>query len=326
MFKQIAQLKQHSLKKLLVTYLKKHYPKDKVFYSEHYIYAIGDIPIALVAHMDTVHTKIPSQIFWDRQQDVVWSPQGLGADDRAGVFAIMSIIGSGLRPHIVFTTDEEKGGIGASLLSKRTNPFKDLRYMIELDRNGFKDCVFYDCNNKKFKDFVENFGFETDWGTYSDICELCPAWGVAGVNLSIGYFHEHTISEYLMPHILFETIAKVKRMLTAENIKKFKYIPYINKYKDKYFERYYNNYAYAYGYDDFSIICSECKEVFFEDEVFPVKGLDGLTKYYCPDCVSREELVGWCVRCNEPFEKENSKDDNIFCQDCKKQIKEAPTA
>lgn len=313
------------MKKFLVAYLKKHYPKNQVFYSEHYIYAIGNIPIALVAHMDTVHTKVPSQIFWDREQDVIWSPQGLGADDRAGIFAIMSIVASGLLPHIVFTTDEEKGGIGATLLSKRTNPFEDLRYMIELDRNGFKDCVFYDCDNQKFEEFVEKFGFETDWGSYSDICELCPSWKVAGVNLSVGYFNEHTMSEFLMPCILLETIRKVKIMLTQEEIPYFKYIPYIYKNGSK-FENI-NNYVYAYGWnfydnDELGVICSGCKEVFFEDEVFPTKGLNGATKYYCPDCISDERVVGWCLKCNEPFEKENPEDSSILCKDCREEVAE----
>lgn len=60
----------------------------------------------------------------------MWSPQGLGADDRAGIFAIIQIIKSGLRPHIILTTDEEVGGVGADLLSKNGNPFADLRYII----------------------------------------------------------------------------------------------------------------------------------------------------------------------------------------------------
>lgn len=323
-FKQIAQLKQSGLKKVLVSFLRKHYNQNRVFYSEHYIYAIGDIPIALVAHLDTVHKKVPSQIFWDREEDVIWSPQGLGADDRAGVYAIMQIISSGLRPHIIFTTDEEIGGIGAILLSKRTKPFTDLRYMIELDRRGFVDCVFYDCNNEDFEKYVESFGFETDWGTYSDICELSPNWEIAGVNLSIGYFNEHSFAEYLEPNVLMNTVEKVKEMLKTpkEDIPVFKYIPYKSS-KQGYaydIDEDYKKLALAYGYnfldDEVGIICSGCHEAFFEDEVFPVKSVDGTTKYYCPDCVT--DNIEWCIRCNEPFEKENSGDTNVLCKDCRK--------
>ena len=41
------------------------------------------------------------------QKNVMISPDGLGADDRAGVFMIMNIVKAGFRPHVIFTTDEE---------------------------------------------------------------------------------------------------------------------------------------------------------------------------------------------------------------------------
>jgi putative aminopeptidase FrvX len=81
---------------------------------------------------------------------VIWSPDALGADDRAGVFAIIKILQSGLRPHIIFTTDEETGGYGAKALTSNACPFQDVRYFIELDRQGALDCVFYNCDNKHF--------------------------------------------------------------------------------------------------------------------------------------------------------------------------------
>ena len=100
--------------------------------------------------MDTVFKHPAREVFYDRQQNVIWSPDGLGADDRAGVFAIIQIIKKGLRPHIIFTTDEESGAWGATALSKEQCPFEDLRYVIELDRRGSNDCVFYDCENLEF--------------------------------------------------------------------------------------------------------------------------------------------------------------------------------
>ena len=131
----ILMTKQSSLKNVLATYLGKKY--KNVVQTPEYLYAEGTIPIALVAHMDTVFTEPPTEIFYDTRKNVMWSPQGLGADDRAGVFCILKIIEAGYRPHIIFTTDEEIGCIGASKLAEIPCPFKDLRYIIELDRRGF---------------------------------------------------------------------------------------------------------------------------------------------------------------------------------------------
>ena len=84
--------------------------------TKDYIIAEGTIPICLCAHLDTVGIELPSEIYYDSVNRIMWSPQLLGADDRAGVYAIIKILEKGYRPHIIFTTDEEKGGLGAQKL------------------------------------------------------------------------------------------------------------------------------------------------------------------------------------------------------------------
>lgn len=145
----------------------------------------------------------------------MWSPQGLGADDRAGVFAIITLIRKGYRPSIVFTMGEEIGGLGAMALitDYPTCPIQDLKYIIELDRAGEKDCVFYQCDNQNFTDYVSSFGFEEAHGTFSDISTIAPAWEVAAVNLSIGYEDEHSKVERLYINDMEDTINKVSKML-----------------------------------------------------------------------------------------------------------------
>lgn len=332
LFYQIANLSQKSLLKTLGKFLVKKYGKEKVIIHERYLVAEGATPIALVAHLDTVHSEKPSQIYFDKEKNVMWSPQGLGADDRAGVFAILKIVESGLRPHVIFTTDEEKGGIGAMLLSKMHNPFSDLRYMIELDRRGKEDCVFYECGNREFEKYIEKFGFTSNWGTYSDICELCPEWEVAGVNLSVGYFYEHSFSELLRVDILMNTIEKVKVMLaqSKKDIPKFKYIPLYPLTYGKYGY----GYDYAYGYDwtdypdphtsapegSYQVLCHNCRSVFLSEEAIPAKGKNGLTVFYCPDCCV--DHVEWCSYCGEAFEKtEGSEEDTALCPDCQAYLK-----
>ena len=83
----ISSMTQENLHQSLKTFLTKRYGEDKVVeMEEHFLFAIGNIPICLVAHLDTVHKRLPHDIFFDQSKNVIWSPQGLGADDRAGVY------------------------------------------------------------------------------------------------------------------------------------------------------------------------------------------------------------------------------------------------
>lgn len=222
---------QAHLHKTLTKFLQKHY--KTVIQRPEYIMAEGDIPIALVAHMDTVHKRKPLQIFYDQEETVMWSPQGLGADDRAGIFAIVDIIQRGFRPHIIFTTDEEVGGLGAHQLiqSFPDCPFAQLKFIIELDRANHNDCVFYECANETFIDYIEHFGFAEDIGSFTDISVIAPNWKVAAVNLSIGYYNEHSLGEYLVVSELEETIEKVIKILEDKESCYYEYVAatYYNK-------------------------------------------------------------------------------------------------
>ena len=220
----LCKLSQAQMRSFLISFLKSKYKKTTV--KSQYLIAEGDIPICLVAHMDTVFPRPAPELYYDREKNIMWSPEGMGADDRAGIFAIIQIIKSGLRPHVIFTTDEEKGCIGSMTLSMKKLPFDDIRYFVQLDRRGEKDCVFYDCDNEDFTKYVESFGFEEAIGSFTDICMFCPEWGIAGVNLSVGYRDEHSVSETLNVTDLFNTIDKVKEMLKVpeEEIPFFEYI------------------------------------------------------------------------------------------------------
>ena len=307
-FEQLCGLTQTGMHKTLETYLKSKY--KEVVSTKEYLYAIGDIPIALVAHMDTVFSRPPEDIFYDRRKNVIFSPEGLGADDRAGIFAIIQILRRGLRPHIIFTTDEEKGCIGADRLGRIKCPFNDLRYVIQLDRRGANDCVFYDCDNPDFVDYVEGFGFVEAIGSFTDICSICPEWKVAGVNLSIGYRDEHSISEILYVGHMLNTIDKVYRMLTEEEIPAFEYIPLQTK----------NTSWYKYLKDTYytpsakSNKCDKCGKEFLPEELIPVKMYNFDIKNYCIDCIS-DGTVDFCVCCGEAYEK-NDKLHKGICEDC----------
>lgn len=324
----LVSVNQKALQNVLYKFLKKHY--SYVTFNKEYLFAEGDIPIALVAHMDTVFKNPAYELFYDQKKNVMWSPTGMGADDRAGVFAIIKIIKSGLRPHVIFTTDEEIGGVGASSLAQLPCPFKDLRYIIQLDRRNANDCVFYDCDNEDFEKYVEKFGFVTAYGSFTDICHLCPSWSVAGVNLSVGYRDEHSVSEVLFVGQLLDTIEKVKKMLSEKDIPSFIYIPaplyYYNwhHYYDDYDDDFADYHFYTVNklldkkeFNNTSYQCDHCKKMFPEDKVLPVKLIRGKTGYYCEDCLTPEN-VDWCILCGDAFEIDPKAPNSIVCPKCRK--------
>ena len=212
----------------MVKYLKNKGYKNIVS-NNMFVIAEGNLPICLCAHMDTVFTKSPTTFYYDNSAQVLWSPQGLGADDRAGNFAIIQLLERGYRPHIILTDLEEKGGVGAETLIKfyPDCPFEDCRAIIQLDRQGKNDAVYYDCDNKDFEKLITSYGFKTQWGTFTDISIIAPQWKIAAVNLSVGYYDEHRPIETLNMKQLFDTIAKVGYILNdCKEWMSYAYIPF----------------------------------------------------------------------------------------------------
>lgn len=340
-FQRICKLNEKSvlymMRKLLIT----QYGRDNVICDNEYLIAKGNIPVALVAHCDTVFPTPPKDIFYDREANVMWSPQGLGADDRAGIYAIVQILNDDLKPHVIITTGEESGCIGAGqIVGKMVNhPFDDLKFMIQLDRRGHNDSVFYQCDNIDFEDFVNSFGFQTNYGSLSDISVLAPVWGVAAVNFSVGYMDEHSREERLYVNSLFNTIDKVEAILRhvdkeKENINTFKYIPLENGYGYGYYSGKYwdddDDDWLSYGktptnmnqcdfcYNE-TTIPEDLIEVFYDtDKAFDM----------CTACYSKFfNEIGWCSKCYRAWyvqDKEEKKtaanDINWVCPDCRKKV------
>lgn len=163
--------------------------------ADGYVYAKGEIPVLLVAHLDTVHRERVKEIFYSKDGNLLLSPEGIGGDDRCGVYIIFQVIQQH-RCHVLFCEDEEIGAIGARAFAKG-NITPDVNYIIEVDRRGSDDAVFYDCDNPDFTDFICGFGFNEKKGSFSDISVIAPSLGIAAVNLSAGYHNEHTRSEYV---------------------------------------------------------------------------------------------------------------------------------
>ena len=188
----------------------------------------------LVAHLDTINTKRKNYSYGsyystgstlstekDRTPEVqdilvteryiLLSPerkssiQCLGADDRVGVKTILDILEMGLRPHILFTTDEEVGCVG-SRKAVEENALEELReasMLIQIDRGvherSWHEMVTYDFDPESHKEIFDELRktYTMATGSYTDVAVLGPHLDKPIVNVSASYRHEHTTDEFI---------------------------------------------------------------------------------------------------------------------------------
>lgn len=224
--------------------LQKKHDKNSVVSAGKFILVQGEIPIMLLAHLDTVHAEPVKEIFISEDGNILTSPQGIGGDDRCGVYALEKIYkASKKKPYLLFTTDEEIGGVGANHFGTEFRAgflpaeLSELKLLIEIDRRGSNDAVYYDCHNPAFENYISSKGFKTAWGSFSDISIIAPILGVAAVNLSSGYYQPHTLQEFINVSELESVIQKVLQIISEiENLPKFEYAEYQSDYEEIYSE------------------------------------------------------------------------------------------
>lgn len=208
-----------------------------------YIYASGH-NVIFQAHVDTVRSeKEPVQL--SRNGNIVTNKTGvLGADDRAGVFAAIKIAHRcrelGIKvPGLLFTAGEESGGYGMlqfidDLGSDVKLKDEVLRYriMIALDRKGCNDWVSYTSLPDEVAKYVESFGFIRSSGAFSDSLFFTEETRTPHVNVSVGYYNQHTSHEMLHLDELAMTIERC--ILMASHPPPRKYKVSAKKYHDYY--------------------------------------------------------------------------------------------
>lgn len=222
--------------------LLRRFPKSRIYRKGGYILVTGDAPILLVAHLDTVHKEPPKTICISSDKNILMSPQGIGGDDRCGVYALCKVWErSRKKPSLLFTCDEEIGGIGAGKFCDDWNAGKIpaalsyVKMIVEIDRKGKNDAVYYDCENDDFEKYVTGKGYKTAYGSFSDISLVAPTIGVAAVNLSSGYYNPHTQHEYIVISETENTIKTVCEMVNDAldpSFPVYEYIEYVPHWGD----------------------------------------------------------------------------------------------
>ena len=227
---------QHDLKRYTVKQLTETH--NIVLDDDGFVFAKGTFPVLLVAHLDTVHKKLPSKINF--KNGAFSSPNGIGGDDRCGIFMILEIVKQ-INCSVLFCEDEEIGGIGAEkfISTKFAENYIDaFNYIIEFDRKGKNEAVFYNCDNLDFENFITKDFYKVDIGSFSDISVVAPFLGCAAVNLSCGYYKAHTKNEYVVWKQMIDSMnAAIDILNRTTEDDKFEYV-----------EGKFNNWFYDYGY------------------------------------------------------------------------------
>lgn len=275
--------------------LMQYFKKELLDFDEHGNVFVGfnkenkGSPI-LVAHMDNVlhGERIPVLSVDGRY--MMGKTAGIGFDDKAGIIANIELFKRMKgKVRIIFTTDEEVGGVSAGKLDP--SRYADAKYMIELDRRDVNDLIQHSGSTRlcsdSFADKIESFGFKRATGTFTDVnkfktqhpeIEMC--------NLSIGYFNAHHDDEYLdikSFEIILDKVENILNTLTDTYVDIQKDEP--KKYNtDAYW---FDRYDRDYGKVDY---CENCGCVIPKGT--GVRTMDG---YLCCDENCRDELEAFLL-------------------------------
>ena len=233
--------------------------------------------ILLNSHMDTVKKTERDKVVVETDGLFVAYSAGkrsvLGADDRAGIAIILSILDNMPKEFngtlkLAFLREEEIGCVGSSNVDVRF--YDDVDLAITFDRKGNSDIVvgtwgtpfcstatgnfLFDVAKKAGFDYSPTEGGVSDAMTFSSN-------GINSINLSVGYENEHTVNEFLVYKdlvIAYEFGLEIMKNVNR-GVKMFGEVPaYSNAWIEAYVPKYYksnstktsyNQDLYDYDYD-----------------------------------------------------------------------------
>lgn len=220
---------------------------------------VSDTYPVIVAHLDQVqkeHSKDFKAVVTD---DIIfgYSPskreiQGLGADDKNGLWIGLRCLESFDVIKVAFFVGEEIGCVGSSKC--QMSFFNDARFVVEADRRGKGDLITsisgYDIASDAFLNAIdyESFGYKSTSGLMTDVLELTERGvGVSCINLSCGYYDPHTDHEYTVIDDLLNALDLVEHIIvTCTDV-------YSHKAEYTYKSLYSKYGAWThYGYDDYA--------------------------------------------------------------------------
>lgn len=177
--------------------------------------------VCFVAHIDVVDNRVGPRIVMKGVELKNTAGGCLGADDRAGVFAIIENIEKAkYKPCVIFCNYEETGGVGVRKLCKDDAFAPWAKYVdvfIEPDRKGGDEYVWYsNTMPKPMHAWLQRFGYKPDNGSFSDVKILTEQYKKPHANISVGYRAQHTANETLNILELAFTVRNMGQMLHSK--------------------------------------------------------------------------------------------------------------
>lgn len=214
-----------------------------------YIPGTRDDKVLLVAHADTVWRDEPIRVVYSGGYYFsVSDKRGIGADDRAGCCMLWHLRKMG---HSLLIPNAEEGGCKGSRFLMSMPEWKKIvnehRFAIEMDRMNDSDMAFYSVGSDKFKNWCEEQfkGYKRTHGSWTDICVLCDP--MCGMNISVGYYGQHSAGEYLNESEWEKTLQAMSDVLSKKDLPRFEQDP-----KPAYTSPSYSGYCgYSGSYTDY---------------------------------------------------------------------------
>lgn len=230
------------------------YGFDCVDYLENYKLVIGESKTIFAAHLDTAAAICQDvKHVWDGRYFSTSGKTILGADDKAGVALILSMVEDKIPGTYYLFNEEESGGGGSSHVADKMAA-NEYDRMICFDRKGYSSIISKQfggrCASKKFVQELSNmfarvgmFLNEDDGGTFTDSANFTHLISEC-TNISVGYFNQHTQSEYQDLHFLY-FLANAVKEIDWEMLGSYRELS--QRYERSY-GRYGSSYGNGYGY------------------------------------------------------------------------------
>lgn len=168
---------------------------------------VSDTYPCLASHIDQVQRNHSKDFRVFEHDDLVFAysarsmaMQGLGADDKNGIFICLECLRKYEVLKVSFFVGEEVGCVGSRDVDLEF--FKDCRFIVQPDRRGGSDLItsMY-CGEVCSQEFIraigaDKFGYREEEGSITDVGELVERGvGISCLNLSCGYYEAHTDRE-----------------------------------------------------------------------------------------------------------------------------------
>ena len=207
--------KEQGMKKFIIQWVKDHCRNTMIAKDEkgnlYITKGKADTYPCLCAHMDQVQRHHAPDFEVYRSEDILFgyskqnkAYQGLGADDKNGIWVCLKCLERYDALKVAFFVEEEAGCVGSQ--KAVMSFFDDCRYVLQIDRKNGGDFIstiggWTPLCSREFIEAVQplEFGYHEEAGLMTDVEALKEnGLKVSAANISCGYYNPHTDTEFTL--------------------------------------------------------------------------------------------------------------------------------